>query len=282
MNKDFGYLIITTDNDTTDYISLAYALAISIKLTQPSGYNKVALVVDDKAKVDKLTSPWVFDTVIENTDLPKNWDCRSYMDVLSPFEYTVCLDADMLFFRDFSHWIDYFVDNCDLYVANNSYNYRGDIVTSDFYRKTFTANKLPNLYSFYTFWKRNTELANEFFDLGRKIIEFPEQFSNYFLSKYKPKIVGTDEAFALSAKILDIADEISYPLDFPKVVHMKGMVQDWPWPTEQPFSHVGFYLNRHANLKIGNYQQTDIVHYVDKSKITLEVINILEENLWKI
>jgi hypothetical protein len=44
---------------------------------------------------------------------------------------------------------------------------------------------------------------------------------------------------------------------------------------------VGFYLNRKGQLKIGNYQQHDIVHYVEKDKINEEMINILEEIAWK-
>jgi hypothetical protein len=34
-------------------------------------------------------------------------------------------------------------------------------------------------------------------------------------------------------------------------------------------------------LKIGNYQQNDIVHYVEKDKIDRELIHILEEIAWK-
>jgi hypothetical protein len=204
------------------------------------------------------------------------------MDQLSPFENTVCLDVDMLFTRDYSHWIDYFVENCDLYVANKSYTYRGELIQDNFYRKAFIKNQLPNLYSFYTFFKKDSRLAVEFFDLGRQIIKNPIEFSNLFLSEYKPKVVGTDEAFALAAKILDIQDQIAYPLEFPRVVHMKPMIQNWPWPADTWSNHVGFYLDKKAQLKIGNYQQHDIVHYVEKDKITDEVINILEEIAWKL
>jgi hypothetical protein len=108
------------------------------------------------------------------------------------------------------------------------------------------------------------------------------EFANVFLSEYKPKIVGTDEAFALAAKILDISDQIAYPLEFPRIVHMKPMIQNWPWPADTWSNHVGFYLDKKAQLKIGNYQQHDIVHYVEKDKITDEVINILEEIAWKL
>jgi hypothetical protein len=277
---NFGYLLIVNEKDDVNYARMAYALALSIKNTQKEGYDKVALVINDKKKLEGFTSTWVFDEIIE-WDGAEHWDGRSYMDVLTPWEYTVCLDADMLFFRDYSHWIEYFIKHSDLYVANKSYTYRGEVVTGDYYRKCFVANELPNLYSFYTFFVKDSKLAKDFFKLNREIIKNPTEFANNFLYKYKPKIIGTDEAFALAAKILDITDEISYPLEFPRVVHMKGMIQNWPYPAEDCFDHIGFYLNRQGKLKLGNFEQTDIVHYVDKEKITLETINILEEIAWK-
>lgn len=277
---NFGYLIFVSHNDSIDYVKLAYALAISIKNTQKEGYDRVALVIDDKSRLEKLKSPWVFDQVIE-WNKETFWNGRSWMDKLTPWDYTVCLDADMLFLRDYSHWIDYFVENCELYIPSKAYTYRGQEITSDFYRKTFTANNLPNLYSFYTFFKRDSAEACEFFELARYIIKNPIEFKNLFLNKHKPAIVGTDEAFSLSAKILGIETDIAYPLDFPRVVHMKPMVQEWPWNSDQWTYQVSFYLDCYGKLKIGNFQQHDIFHYVEKDLMTDECISILEEVLWK-
>ena len=276
----FGYLLVVAENEFVDYLQLAYALAISIKNTQKPGFNQVALVINDKQKLKDLNSSWVFDHVIE-WNQETFWDGRSWMDHLTPFEYTVCLDVDMLFMRDYSHWVEYFIENSELYVANKSYTYRGEIAVDHHYRKTFIKNDLPNLYSMYTFFKKDSEVVKEFFDLGRYIIKNPIEFSNIFLSDHKPRVVGTDESFALAAKILDITDDIAYPLEFPRVVHMKPMIQNWPWPADCWSDHVGFYLNQKGKLKIGNYQQHDIVHYVEKDKINKEMINILEEVLWK-
>lgn len=277
---NFGYLIVVSQDDTIDYLKLAYALALSIKNTQKPGYDKVALVIDDKKQINYLKSHWVFDEIIE-WNKEDFWTGRSWMDKLTPWENTVCLDADMLFLRDYSHWIDYFIENCDLYVPSKAHTYRREFVTNDFYRKTFTANNLPNLYSMWTWFKKDKDIVNEFFSLARFIIKNPIEFSNLYLMNYKPRVLGTDEAFSLAAKILDIQDIISYELEFPKIVHMKGMVQNWPWPAEKVTDHVGFYLNKNGNLKIGNFQQTSIVHYVEKDLITDEVVNILEEIAWK-
>jgi hypothetical protein len=276
----FGYLLIVSENESADYLQLAYGLALSIKNTQKPGYDQVAIVLDDKNKLKRFNSSWVFDHVIEWAE-KDFWDGRSWMDQLSPFDATICLDVDMLFLRDYSHWVDYFLENSELYVANKSYTYRGELVDDRFYRKTFIKNDLPNLYSMYTFFKKESRLASSFFDVGRQIISNPTEFANIFLSEYKPRIIGTDEAFALSAKILGISDTISYPLEFPRIVHMKPMIQNWPWPADCWSDHVGFYFNRKGQLKIGNYHQSDIVHYVEKNKINDEIINILEEIAWK-
>lgn len=276
---NFGYLIIVSKNDTVDYLKLAYSLAMSIKITQPEIFNSIALVIDTKNRLKKIKSSWVFDHVIE-WDQESHWDGRAWMDKLSPFDSTVCLDADMLFTRDISHWIDYFNNNCDLYIANKSFTYKGEIVTSDFYRKAFTANKFPNLYSFFTFFKKESERAKQFFKLSRYITRYPDEFLNNFSRNFKPKIVGTDEAFAMSADILDIADDIAYNLEFPRIVHMKPMVQNWPWQADKCSDHVSLYFNKQNQIKIGNYFQSDIIHYVEKDLITDEIISIQEEKLW--
>lgn len=278
---NFGYLIIVSENKEIDYLRLAYALALSIKTTQRPGYDKVALVINDRTKINELTSHWVFDEIIEWSQ-ETYWDGRSWMYDLTPWEYTICLDADMLFFRDYSHWVDFFVENTDLYIANKSFTYRGEVVTSREYRRTFVQNDLPDLYSFYSFFKKPSELAEEFFALVKIITKNPIEFSNLYLNKFKPKQVGTDEAFALSAKLLDIQNEIAFPLEFPKVVHMKPLVQNFPWSANKWSDHLGFYFSENCDLKIGNYQQTDIVHYVEKDKITNEIINLLEEKAWKL
>jgi hypothetical protein len=278
---NFGYLLIISENDSVDYLKMAYALALSIKNTQELGYDKVALVTDNIDAVKNLKSPWVFDHIIE-WNQEKGWNGRSWMDKLSPFDYTVCLDVDMLFFNNHSYGIKELMrEDRELCLPSKVYTYRNELVNSDFYRKTFTMNLLPNLYSFFTFFKKDSLMSQDFFELGRHIIKNPVEFSNLFLSKYKPKIVGTDEAFALSAKILGIDEIIGMSTEFPRVVHLKPMIQNWPWPADNVFDHVGFYFDKKATVKIGCFQQENILHYVDKQIITDEYISNLEVIAWK-
>jgi len=277
----FGYLLVISKNKKVDYLRLAYALALSIKITQKPGYDKIALVTDDTESVKLLRSPWVFDRVIEWKE-KEFWDGRSWMDELTPWKNTVCLDVDMLFFRDYSHWIDYFLKSgTELFLPSTVYTYRGNIVTDDYYRKAFVLNDLPNLYSMFTYFKSESNLCRDFFELNRKIVSYQEEYKNLYLQKHKPKIIGTDESFALSSKILGIQDVITYQLEFPKIVHLKSMIQGWPWPADTISDHVGFYFDLMGQLKIGNFQQQNIVHYNEKTFVTEEIISILENIIWK-
>jgi hypothetical protein len=157
-----------------------------------------------KLKVEKLTSPWVFDHVIE-WNQETFWDGRSWMDQLTPFDHTVCLDADMLFMYKITVIgliIMLIILSC--ICANRVFTYRSQTVTDRTYRRCFDKNHLPDVYSMWTFFSKDSQLARDFFDLGRHIIKNPVEFSNTYLHQHKPKVVGTDEAFALAAKILDI------------------------------------------------------------------------------
>lgn len=271
---NFGYLIIISNTAAHDYFKMAEALCYSIKLTQKSGYSKVALVVDNLSKIraeNETTA--MFDHVIEWNE-ETFWNGRNYMDQLSPFDYTVCLDADMLFTEDHSQWIDYFADNCDLYIANKSYTFKGNVVSQDYYRKAFRDNSIPDIYSFYTFFKKDKLICNEFFNLGRIILKNPTEFSSLYFSKRRPKILGTDEIFGLATKILGIEDQIAYPLNFPRVAHIKPMIQDWNLQADKVSDIVGFYLNDQGQMKIGNYQQQNIIHYVEKDFITKDILEM--------
>lgn len=276
---NFGYLLIVSEHESIDYMKMAYALALSIKLTQKPGYNQIALVVNDKNIADVYNVSRLFDHVIE-WDQETFWNGRSWMDKLTPFDHTICLDVDMLFTEDISTAVDYFLENCELYIPSRVYTYRNELIIDEYYRKTFIKNDLPNLYSMMTFFKKESRMVQEFFELGRHIIKNPKEFSNVFLSEYIPKIVGTDEAFALSAKILDIYDTISYDLDFIKLIHMKPLLQKWKLSPDKFNRLVNMYVNRNFNIKIGNYSQQGIIHYVEKDLIDLEIISLIEERLW--
>lgn len=258
----FGYLLVISKSDKFQYETMAYLAAASIKKTQKAGFDDVTVVTDSREHFDFLKNNIVFDNVIFD-DRFAHWDGRSHMMELSPYARTVCIDVDFLFLRDTSHWIEHFInDSYGLYIPRKVFNFKGDVITNDYFRKSYKPNNLPTLYSGYTYFDKTTSVANEFFKMVDKINSYQLEFRNVFLNKHIPEQMGTDEIFSLAAKILGIEDHISYDLEFPRIVHLKSQIQD------SDISNVdrdlGYYFDDTNNLTLGSFRQFDIVHYSEK------------------
>lgn len=273
---NFGYLIVISKSESVDYLKLAYCLALTIKITQPQGYNSVAIATDNPSAISSLASPWVFDHVIEFKST--HWDGRVCMDQITPFDATVCLDADMVFLEDISKTIQVLIKNTDLFLPTVVNTYRHEVITSTVHRETFVKNNLPNVYSLFTFFKKNTNTC--VFNTARDITEFKTEYSNEYLSACLPKMLGTDEALALSLKIHGIPTKWFSYVKLP-IVHLKPQLQNWNWSASIVSDHIGMYFNKQGNLTLDKFPQRGIVHYVEKTVVTDEVISIYENVLWK-
>ena len=181
-----GYIVIAQNNNTVDYLQQAYALALNLKLTQSTVYN-LTVCVDANTK-KKITSkhkevfdnivdiPWNDDAVDENWKINNKW--KYYY--MSPYDETVILDTDMIFPFDVSYWWDIMSDQ-DVWATTNVRTYRGEIVTSNFYRKNFVANNLPNVYTAFFYFKKS-ELAGELFAMIEIVFQHWQRFFYiYFL-----------------------------------------------------------------------------------------------------
>ncbi len=270
--KTFGYLIIVSENKNANYHQLAHALALSIKKTQPLGYDNVAIATDSKDWMPVLHSIWAFDKVIF-WNKETHWDGRSFMDEITPWDQTVCLDADMLFLNDYSHWVDKLRDIAPLHIATKALTFRGNLVTSNFYRKIQELNNVPSVYSAYTYFDKHNEDVKKFFKLVKFITKYPVEFRNVILDIDNGAVLGTDEIFGLAIKLLGLTELATVNLPFPRIVHMKSEIQDCYSLSDKWTNELSFCFDRDASLKIGNYEQTDIVHYVQKSLIGIDEIN---------
>ena len=290
MSETFGYFTIAQG---PQYQRFAYGLALSLLISQKEGRNKLAIGVtkEEKFQIDPklrevlgieniIDIPWKDHAAKSNWKLENEWK-SVYM---SPFDHTVKLDADMLFLTDKSYWFDY-LNGSNLVFATNAKTYRGDTVTSDFYRKVYTENGLPNVYSAYFYFDKS-DASFEFFKLTELIFNNWEKFfEDFFKPEHRPKYVSTDVVFALAAKILNI-EELNHNKtlseDFPTFVHMKSRLQNWPednlmnedWTKMMPI-----YFNQDCQLKVGNFLQTLPFHYFVKDFLTDEMIMIMEKKL---
>ena len=98
---NFGYLIVVATSEEYNYAQMAYALALSLKITQ-SKVSNLSICVEDKSTVPEKYKK-VFDQVIEIpwTDDAKesDWkiDNKWKYYYMTPYDETVILDADMIF-----------------------------------------------------------------------------------------------------------------------------------------------------------------------------------------
>lgn len=271
------------------YIRMAYAMALSLKLSQPEELSKLSIGVTEDEK-DSIPAKYleVFDTVqvIPWKDHAKDSDWKLENEwkaiYMTPYDETVKLDADMIFPSDISHWWDY-MGQTDGVFATRPRTHNGNVITSDYYRRTFTESKLPNVYTAFFYFKKNG-INHDLFRLAEDIFNNWERYFYEFLgTEHRPKLVSTDVVFALAAKILDYDSVNTIPnLDVPTFVHMKSRLQDWPqnefmsedWTTLTPH-----YFNRDCQLRVGNYIQTLPFHYHVKTFMTDDKIQKMERKL---
>ena len=260
-----GYLLFAIDTENVNYTQLALACALTIKITQPDGYNSVALVTNSPND-----NP-VFDHVINYTG-PTGMDARSRAYDYTPFDETVLLDADMLFLKDMSHYWNYM--HKDLFVCTSPQNHKGHSFSYGYYRRLFEDNKLFDVYNAWTYF-RKTQQVKDFFDTVKLLTDHPEQFISQCLPMSNLTTIPTDEAFALALGMLDI-DAVESRWDFPRITHMKPMVQGWNEYTVDWQDKLRFQLDQQGQVKLGPWAQTELLHYVNKELITDDIIKTLE------
>jgi hypothetical protein len=198
---------------------------------------------------------------------------------MTPYDETVILDTDMIFPTDVSYWWDIMCQQ-DVWATTQVRTYRGEIVQSDYYRKTFTANNLPNVYTAFMYFKKS-ELASELFAMTEIIFKHWQRMFFKYLPAGKPDWLSGDVAFALAMQLLGIEDKCTREnIDaVPTFVHMKSHVQnvgskidmenDWT-------KTIPTYYRDCKNFKVGNFQQTLPFHYVEKHWVSPEMIKQME------
>lgn len=279
-----GYIVIAQNNSTVDYLQQAYALALNLKLTQ-SKVDRLTVCVDAETKkkikskhkriFDNIVDiPWVDDAADHEWKINNKW--KYYY--MTPYDETVILDTDMIFPTDVSHWWDILCQR-DVWSTTKVRTYRGEIVTSNYYRKYFEANNLPNVYTAFFYFKKS-ELASELFAMTEIIFQHWQRMFFKYMPAGKPDWLSGDVAFALAMQLLGIENECTREnIDaMPTFIHMKSHIQNInhsgledDWQQTLPT-----YYNTYSDFKIGNFQQMYPFHYVEKNWLKQSMIEQME------
>jgi len=272
-----GYVVLAQNTDTIDYIRQAYALALSLKLSQQTVSN-ISIITDDivpeeyKSVFENIIPiPWGDAAVDSRFKVENRWKIYH----ASPYDQTVVLDTDMLVLDDLNSFWNTF-ENYDVYYTGKVLDYRNKIVTDDYYRKAFTANQLPNLYSGLHYFKKG-DFAKEFYSWVEVITNNWELFYGKFVSEHYPERASMDITAALAAKVMDVSEKVTNikhdPVTF---IHMKSRIQGWTEPTDSWMQSVAVYFDDACELKIANYRQQGVFHYTEKDFLTDKIVSKLE------
>lgn len=272
MSKTRGILVLAQNSPKADYVEQACLLAMSIKVTNPETLISVVTndtVPEDYVKLfDKIIPiPFNDDATVSDWKVENRWKLYH----ASPYDQTMVLDTDMLVLQDISSWWN-FLENYKLYFTTKVFTYRGDVVTSDYYRKAFTSNNLPNLYSGLHYFEKSN-LALEFYTWLELVMQNWELFYGLYVKENYPGRVSVDVSAAIVAKILDCDSDITNKyVSFPTFTHMKSRVQGWNKPVDSWQDALGVYIDRDCKIKIGNFSQSGILHYTENDFVTPELI----------
>jgi len=271
------------------YVRFAYALALSLKVSQKE-HNKLSIGITPGYKVpDEYVH--AFDQIIEipwgDAAERSEWKLENEWKAIymTPYDETIKLDADMLFTSDISEWWNV-LEHSEAVFATNASTYRNELVESDYYRKVFTQNNLPNVYTAFFYFKK-TDNVYELFKQAQHIYDnWQRYFGEFTEPDDRPKFVSTDVVFAIAAKILDVESwNQRIHLDVPTFVHMKTQLQKWavdhghPPIPEEWNRVIQTYFTEDCELFIGNYLQTLPFHYHLKDWLTDEMIATMERKL---
>ena len=276
LEQSRGYLSVAVNNDTVDYLELAYLQALNIKITQ--SITNYAVIVDNNTLVqikDKHRN--VFDKiiVIDEWSFLHEWQVYN----LTPWKETVKIDVDLIFTRDITHWWDT-MSLRDVVFTTKIYNYKEHPITSRWHRKQFDNNLLPDIYTaLYYFRHDNGAMRRQSADFFKTVQEVSSDISSITkqMRGLAEKNIGDDELFAIASLIHGEDSVIQREYTVPQIVHFKNQLNDLPpgapWSTQL---YVEPVIERNQlRLNIGHYPQLiPAIHYCDKTLI--ENTNILE------
>jgi hypothetical protein len=269
-----GFLVLAQNSDV-DYIRQAYALALSIKATQPN-INNISIVTNDQIPENYRTA---FDQIIPIpfNDAASNsaWKVENRWKLYhaSPYDETIIFDTDMLVLTNIEN-VWKFVADKDIFFTSAVVDYKNRVINDLVYRKMFVSNNLPNLYSGMCYFKKS-DTALEFFKLLEFITYNWEKMYHTVAPKNMQNFYSLDVSAAIAATLLGCDDTIKHnnsPFTF---THLKAALQGWEPVPYSCLSQLLVHFTDAKELYLNNFRQNGVFHYVEDAFLTDEIIEKL-------
>lgn len=265
--------VFLAQNSKVDYVTQAFCLAATIK--NNNKINSTCIITNDFVPDDYM---WAFDHVIqipwEDQANGSDWKIENRWKIIhaTPFKESLVYDTDMLVLTTNDHWWKYF--KSDVSLTSKVLDYRGNVISSDFYRKAFTMNNLPSVYMG-VHYIRKTKRAYEFYKWLEIITKNFEKFYEEFTPNQPQKFCSMDLNAALAVKFMSA--EYEFTNSIMSFTHMKPALQSWNKVPGSWLDVVDRNFIDRKSLKVGNHHQTGIFHYCDDRFLNQQIL----ENLWR-
>ena len=278
-----GYITCALNTPQVDYLRMAYCLALSLRTTQT--ISALTVVVDPGSKVPKKWDD-AFDNVIELTgsdlSVGQPWRVHNYFQLyeLSPYDQTVTLDADMLFFDDVGHWWDRLSGN-EIVLAQ-ALNYRGEPIVYNPLRKDLYEIGLPDLHNGFLYFEKSAQARNVFQTIGEFFADWDNVCTKYFGRGDVPLSSDCGLLLAIRENGMGATCRRLATGGIPAFIHMKACLQGWPGVAEserdwRPFVDYGFVSG--PRLFIDGVQIRLPLHYHVRDFVTNSLIKMYESIL---
>ena len=266
--------VFLAQNSNVSYVTQADALALSIKLHNKL-HNQNCLITNDSVPDEYrhafdhiLAIPWGDDAKDASWKIENRWKIAH----ITPFKENLIYDTDMLVLTSNDHWWDHF-KNKTICLTSRVNDYKGRPITNDYYRKTFTSNSLPNVYTGIHYFKKSLQ-GYEFYKWLEVITKNYQDFYDKFLPNAKQKFCSMDVNAALALMFMGTEDEMTSNV-CPTFTHMKPHIQGWTKATSSWIAQVGVSYSTDNKLKVGNFLQTGVFHYTEDDFLTNNIINTM-------
>ncbi len=250
MNK--GFVILAQNNNFTNYIECAEALATSLKHAMPNC--NITLISNDISMCNYIDNvvelPYGDLCEADEWKLINDWQVYE----ASPYDYTIKLEADMYVPNNIEYWFDILKDR-DINVCSTIRNYRNEISDVRVYRRFIDDNNLPDVYNAITYFKKS-DTAKKFFLLVKDIFENWDEYKKVLVCNTDEPIT-TDWAYSIACHIMGVENTIMPEFSGFSMVHMKqfinGLATD-DWTNELVYEFTD-------PLRINMFTQNYPVHY---------------------
>jgi len=254
-----GFLWFAQNNDKTDYVELSITLAKSIK--RWNKHNQICVVTDRKSKFENEYVDVV--KVMRQDDSAEHeikWANEYKAFDMTPFTHTIKLESDMLWTINTDWWWHHLWQH-DLVFSVHCRDYRDNVIKETPYRKLFTRNHLPNIYTGLMYFRRSTR-AQQFYDTARDIVKNWNDVKTRMLINCHDEYPSTDVVFALAYRIIDPTSQGLIDYDWFKFIHHKPAVNGTTMTKDQ--NNYLYPTKAGDAVYVGETRVSRVWHYHDK------------------